>query len=107
MQIITEVTNENKDRIAIVVEPLCDYLSQGITYRIDLVVTQYKKRKSIRISYELRDDYKYRNLEFGSQAREDYVKAKMLEYVTEEQIQEAVNKAYEALKPTADNLKYH
>ena len=106
MQIITEVTNENKDKIKIRVDPNCDSLSRGITYRISLEITPYRKRKSFYLSSVLSDDYNFRYLEFGSKAREDYAKAEVLKYVTEEQLQAAVDKAYESLKPTVDNIKF-
>lgn len=106
MQIITEVTNENKDKIKIRVDPNCDYSSKNITYKISLEITPFRKRKSFYLSSVVSDNYSFRRLEFGSKARDDYAKAEVLKYVTEEQLQAAVDKAYESLKPTADNIKF-
>lgn len=105
MLIISEVTSPHKDRVKIRVEPNCDCLSRGITYKISLEITPYRKRKSFYLHSVLSDDYNFRRLEFGSKAREDYAKAEVLKYVTEEQLQEAIDKAYQALNPiTADVL---
>lgn len=107
MRITTEVINSNKDKIKIHVEPNCNYSSRNIEYKIRLEITPYRKRKSFYLDYAIRDDYNFRCLEFGSQERNNYAKVEVLKYVTEEQIQTAVNNAYKSLKPTADNLKYY
>lgn len=54
----------------------------------------------------IRDDYKYRSFDFSGTSRCDYAKSEFLKYVTEEQIQQAVNMAYESLKPTQENISF-
>lgn len=106
MHVSTKFKNGNKDTVEIIVSPLCDSFQAEIVYRIGVVVTPYRKKKSMCISTMHREDYAYRQLELRSKERSEYMKAKMLEYVTEEQLQMAVNNAYEALKPVLDNLKF-
>lgn len=102
MQIITEVINENKDKVKIRVSPYECY--GDFKYKISLEITPYRKRKSFHLDFI--NDYNYRSLEYGSQARNDYAKEQVFKYVTEEQIRDALNKAYEALKPLSDNVLY-
>lgn len=106
MRITTEVINSNKDKVKIHVEPNCNYLSGNIEYRIRLEITPYKKRKSFFLDYIIRDDYRFRFLH-TKEERENYTKEEVLKYTTIEQLQMAVNNAYDALKPTAENIKYY
>ena len=105
MRITTEVINSNKDKVAIHVEPNCNYSSRNIEYKIRLEITPYRKRKSFFLEGIIRDDYRFRSLH-TTEERENYVKEEVLKYITIEQLQMAVDKAYETLKPTAENIKF-
>lgn len=103
---ILEVTNENKDKIKIRVNVYCDRWSDDIKYIVDLEITPYRKRKSFYLMSVISDNYKYRSLDNSGMSRHDYAKSEFLKYVTEEQIQQAVNMAYESLKPTQENISF-
>lgn len=105
MRITTEVINSNKDKIKIHVEPDCNYSSRNIEYKIRLEITPYRKRKSFFLDYIIGDDCRFRFLH-TTEEKENYVKEEVLKYITIEQLQMAVDKAYEALKPTAENIKF-
>lgn len=106
MKITTEVTNSNKDKVKIHVEPNCNYSSRNIKYGISLEITPYRKRKSFFLDYIIRgNNYGCRFLH-TKEERENYAKEEVLKYITIEQLQMAVNNAYDALKPTAENIKF-
>ena len=105
MRITTEVINSNKDKVKIHVEPNCNYSSRNIEYKIRLEITPYRKRKSFFLDYIIKDDYRFRFLH-TTEERENYIKEEVLKYITIEQLQMAVNNAYDALKPTAENIKF-
>ena len=131
MKITTEVINSNKDKIKIHVEPNCNYSSRNIEYRISLEITPYRKRKSFFLNNIISDDYSFRVLYTTGRpvgtiimpaflyykeeavdsrsilkAAEKTFKEEVLKYITIEQLQIAVNNAYDALKPTAENIKF-
>lgn len=105
MRITTEVINSNKDKVKIHVEPNCNYSSRNIEYKIRLEITPYRKRKSFSLDYIIKDDYRFRFLH-TKEERENYTKEEVLKYITIKQLQMAVNNAYDALKPTAENIKF-
>lgn len=105
MRITTEVINSNKDKIKIHVEPNCGFSSRNIEYEIRLEITPHRKRKSFFLDYIMRDDYRFRFLH-TTEERENYAKEEVLKYITIEQLQMAVNNAYDALKPMAENIKF-
>lgn len=64
------------------------------------------KRKWISVTHDISDRYDYRNLKFNSEDRQRYILERYLEYVTEEDIQNAVNHAYEQLKPELNKIEF-
>lgn len=105
MKITTEVINSNKDKVKIHVYPNCNYSSRNIEYKISLEITSYKKRKSFFLDYIIRGDNGCRFLHIKEE-RENHAKEEILKYITIGQLQMAVNNAYDALKPTAENIKF-
>lgn len=105
MRITTEVINSNKDKVKIHVEPNCNCSSRNIEYKIRLEITPYRKRKSFFLDSIIKDDYRFRFLH-TKEERKKYTKEEVLKYITIEQLQMAVDSAYEALKPTAENIKF-
>lgn len=99
-----EVVNANKDRVRIHVDVSCDSWSKSPHYYIDLEIKPYRKRNSFYLSYELKDNYRYRSLDRDGNDRKEYAKAACLQYITEEQLTQALINAYNSLKPTADNI---
>ena len=104
MRITTEAINSNKDKVKIHVQPYCNCSSRNIEYGISLEITPYK-RKSFFLNNIIRDDYRFRFLH-TTEERENYTKEEALKYITIEQLQMAVNNAYDALKPMAENIKF-
>lgn len=76
-------------------------------YRIyNLSILPKGKRKWISVTHDISDRYDYRNLKFNSEDRQRYILERYLEYVTEEDIQNAVNYAYEQLKPELNKIEF-
>lgn len=98
------IINEKKERVEIVVYT---YIRSGrCEYRIsDILITPFRKRKALSVAAMIRDRYEYRKL--GYDERLEYVHQEFLKYCTEEQIAQAVQEAYEKLKPDADMITYH
>lgn len=63
-----------------------------------------RKRKWYKISDEWREDYEYRRTEYDK--RNDYIKNKYLEYLTQDDIDNALNQVYEKLSPQKENTNY-
>lgn len=73
---------------------------------LNLSILPKGKRKWISVTHDISDRYDYRNLEFNSEDRQRYILERYLEYVTEEDIRNAVNYAYEQLKPELNKIEF-
>ncbi len=95
--------NDSKETITIVVETLDSYSSKGLIFRIaDVLVKPFRKQKQLSISHQISDDYKFRNTEYSE--RDKYKLDEYLKYCTKEQMQEALIKAWESIKPDVNNI---
>ncbi len=96
--------NDKKERVQIMVYT---YIRSGrCEYRItDILITPFRKRKALSLAAIIRDRYEYRQLSYDE--RPKYVHREFLKYCTEEQIAQAVQEAYEGLKPDVDMITYH
>lgn len=90
-------------KVKIIVRISCDY--SKVNYRISDILTLPKgKRKWLSTAGFIIDDYSYRRL--GQTHREAYVKERYLKICTIEDIENAVNAAYNKNKPSADNVMF-
>ena len=82
--------------------------STALEYRIKDVSLKPKGKRKFTSPYSyITDDYKYRQLGFDTEAKSEYVKNLFLKYCTMEDIQEAVEYAYQQIKPTEDNISFY
>jgi hypothetical protein len=89
-------TREDKSELTIVVA-IMEY-SEKLHYRIDdIYIREFRKKNKISIKNKYRDNYAFRKLDVIE--REKYVRKFILDYVTEEQIKQAINNAWEICKP--------
>lgn len=109
MVIEYNVTNTNKDKVAILIEPRIN--NAGFRYHVDIRVKPFRKKKDFRPLCDMTDNYSYRILPYGSFEngsfeREARRKEEVLKWISEEQLREALAYAYSQLKPTENNLAY-
>lgn len=91
-ELIIQRTDGSKIKIEVTI-----YVNADTRYNISLWTCAHRKRTWINIS--VTDDYRYRNLKFGSKERDDYELNEYLKHVTIEEIQEAANILWVKLKP--------
>lgn len=93
-------------KIKIVVKIVAGYCSSNIVdYRItDILILPKGKRKWLSVSSSIRDDYSYRRLD--TDGRREFIKNKFLSYVSIEEIEKAVQIAYDGIKPQTDKFDY-
>lgn len=104
MVIEYNVTNTNKDKVAILIEPRIN--NAGFRYHVDIRVKPFRKKKDFRPLCDMTDNYSYRILPYGSFEREARRKEEVLKWISEEQLREALAYAYSQLKPTENNFAY-
>lgn len=104
MVIEYNVTNTNKDKVAILIEPRTDNV--GFRYHVDIRVKPFRKKKDFRPLCDMTGNYSYRTLPYGSFEREARRKEEVLKWISEEQLREALAYAYSQLKPTENNFVY-
>lgn len=98
------IVDKGSHKVCIMVEAYSDFNSPMIYKVCDIGIKAKGKRKFNFIAHEITNRYDYRKRDY--EGREEYVRGKYLEYVTLEDIHNAVEYAYSKMKPNIDHVKF-
>ena len=81
------------------------FVYRTIQYTIaDVLTKQKRKRKWDSVSSSVRDRWEYRQLDIDKRC--EYAKKEFLKYVTEDELNSALQFAYDSVKPTPQNTVF-
>lgn len=104
MKVDYKIRKENQD-VCIVVEVCSSFCYSNFEYRIVDIGTKTKEQRKFRFKASIvSNDYSYRKLDIKE--KEKYVREMVMAYVTKEDIQKAVDFAYEKIKPKFNDVKF-
>lgn len=104
MRVECKIKKENID-VCIIVEIYTTYGYSNCEYRIVDIGTKTKEQRKFKFkARNISNDYGYRKLDYKD--RQEYVKKMYMSYVTDEDIQKAINFAYEKMKPKFKDVRF-
>ena len=98
------IVDKESHKVCIVIEAYSNFNSPMIYRVCDIGIKEKGKRKFNFIARQITDRWEYRHRD--RIGRDEYVREKYLEYVTIEDIQNAVEHAYSKMKPNIDHVEF-
>ena len=102
---IENIIQKKTYKVKITIEIFTNFSINNVQYQVvRFEMVEKGKRKWIDFFDKWRNEYPYRNTEYDK--RSDYLKNKMLEYCTIEDIKDSIDKAYQCAAPNYDEIVF-